>query len=87
MRHVGHREIIEIDDVNAGIEAAPLSAFCIKAHLRPGLVLGFASTPSAEIEAATADWRAPSKRWRIAGKERRSIRRAPPARAIKQVDR
>lgn len=39
--------------VEAGIKAAPVSAFCVNAHLPPGLVLGFASAPAAGIEAAT----------------------------------
>jgi hypothetical protein len=86
MRDVGHREIIEIDDVNAGIEAAPLSAFCIKAHRRPGF-LGFASTPSAEIEAATGRLASALEKLAYRGKGKAEHSPRAPARAIKQVDR
>lgn len=37
---------------DAGIEVAPLSSFCLETDLPPGLVLGFASSPDAEINAA-----------------------------------
>jgi GntR family transcriptional regulator/MocR family aminotransferase len=69
--------------VNAGIEAAPLSAFCINAHLRPGLVLGFASTPSAEIDAATG--RLASALEKLAYRGKRKAKHSPraPARAGK----
>jgi GntR family transcriptional regulator/MocR family aminotransferase len=73
--------------VNAGIEAAPLSAFCINAHRRPGLVLGFASTPSAEIEAATGRLASALEKLAYRGKGKAKHSPRAPARAIKQVDR
>lgn len=38
----------------AGIEVAPISAYRVQSPGPPGLILGFASTPAAEVDAATA---------------------------------
>jgi len=39
---------------DAGIEVAPLSALSVQARPAPGLILGFASSPSSELEVASA---------------------------------